>query len=125
MSNSLNIKVIIAFIDPELDGEEREEQAKNFMAELKEMDELEAVERVPDPNPPKRNKALGGFLLGLLAAEVSLDNAKKLIKFLGDRLSGKPIELTVEANGKKLSVKAHSREELEAAISLANDFIEA
>jgi hypothetical protein len=35
------------------------------------------------------------------------------------------IELSVEANGKKLRVKAHSREELEAAIKAAQDFIAA
>jgi hypothetical protein len=40
-------------------------------------------------------------------------NAQKLMGFPGDRLGGKPIELAVEANGKKLTVKAHSREELE------------
>jgi len=45
--------------------------------------------------------------------------------FLGDRLGGKPIELQVEDNGRKLSVKAHSREELEAAIKAAQAFITA
>lgn len=62
------------------------------------------------------NKALGGFLIGLLLAEVSVANAQKLMGFLGDRLGGKPIELAVEANRKTLTMKAHSREELEAAI---------
>jgi hypothetical protein len=46
-----------------------------------------------------------------------------LLGFLGDRLGGKPIELSVEANGRKLTVKAHSREELEMAIKAAQDFI--
>jgi hypothetical protein len=44
---------------------------------------------------------------------------------LGDRLGGKPIELSVEANGKKLTVKAHSRDELAAAIKAAQDFVKA
>jgi hypothetical protein len=38
---------------------------------------------------------------------------------------GKPIEFTVEGNGKKLSVKANSREELESAIKAAQDFLAA
>jgi hypothetical protein len=63
--------------------------------------------------------------VGLLAAEVSAANAKKLLGFLGDRLGGKPIEFTVEGNGKKLSVKANSREELESAIKAAQDFLAA
>jgi hypothetical protein len=117
-----NVKVTIAFNDPELEPEELDEQAQYFMSELKEIDEVE-VDRVLDPNPPEGNKAVGGFLVGLLMAEVNIDNAKKLMGFLGDRLGGKPIELSVEANGKKLTVKAHSREELEAAIKSAQDFI--
>lgn len=123
MPDTSNIKLTIAFNDPDLDSEERDEQAQRLMAELKQMDEVDAVDRVLDPNPPAGNKAIGGMLVGLLTAQVNLANAQKLMGFLGDRLGGKPIELSVEANGKKLTVKAHSREELEAAIKLAQDFI--
>ena len=62
-------------------------------------------------------------MLGLLTAEVSAENSKKLLGFLRDCLGGKPIELEVEANGKRLKVSAHSREELEAAIKAAQDFV--
>jgi hypothetical protein len=125
MSENPSIKFTIAFNDPDLDSEERDEQAQRLMAELKQMDEVDAVDRVLDPNPPEGNKAIGGLLIGLLTAEVSAGNAQKLMGFLGDRLGGKPIELEVEANGKKLTVKAHSREELEAAIKAAQDFVAA
>ena len=92
MSENPNIKFTIAFNDPDLDSEERDEQAQRFMNELKQMDEV-AVDRVLDPNPPEGNKAIGGILVGLLTAQVSPVNAKKLMGFLGDRLGGKPIEL--------------------------------
>jgi hypothetical protein len=124
MTTNSTIKVTIAFNDPDLDAEERDQQAQQLMADLKESDDVERVDRVLDPNPPSGNKSLGGFLVGLLTAEVSVANAKKLMGFLGDRLGEKPIELTVEANGKKLTVKAHSREELEAAVKAAQDFIQ-
>ncbi len=121
-----SIKFTIAFDDPDLDAEERDEQVQRLMTELKQMDDLDAVVgRVLDPKPPEGNKALGGFLVGLLTTQVNAANAQKLMGFLGDRLGGKPIELSVEANGKKLTVKAHSREELEAAIKAAQDFIAA
>lgn len=123
MPDTSNIKLTIAFNDPDLNSEERDEQAQRLMAELKQMDEVDAVDRVLDPNPPAGNKAIGGMLVGLLMAEATVPNALKLMRFLGDRLGGKAIELSVEANGKKLTVKAHSREELEAAIKLAQDFI--
>ena len=123
MSNESTIKLAIAFNDPDLEPEERDEQAQRLLAELKQVDEVESVERLLDPNPPEGNKSLGGFLVGMLLAEVNPANGKKLLGFLGDRLGGKPIELSVEANGRKLTVKAHSREELEAAIKLAQEFI--
>lgn len=123
MADNSSIKVTIAFSDPDLDTEERDEEAQKLVSQLRELDEVEEVDRVLDPNPPEGNKALGGFLVGMLTAEVNLANVQKLMGFLGDRLGGKLIELSVEANGKKLTVKAHSREELEAAIKAAQDFV--
>jgi hypothetical protein len=125
MTTSTPIKLTIAFNDPDLRPEEREEQALRLQNELKDMDEVEKVQRVLDSNPPEGNKTVGGFLAGLLMAEVNVANAKNLLGFLGDRLSNKPIELSVEANGKKLTVKAHSRTELEAAIKAAQEFVAA
>ena len=123
MTAKSTMKLTIAFTDPDLEAEERDEQAQRLIAELKEIDEVDAVDRVLDPHPPEGNKALGGFLVGLLTAEVNAANTKKVLGFLGDRLGGKAIELSVEANGKKLSVKAHSQEELQAAIQAAKDFV--
>ena len=123
MSNKSTIKLLIAFNDPNLEPEERDEQAQVLLTELEQADEVESVKRILDPNPPEGNKSLGGFLGGILMAEVNPANGKKLLGFLGDRLGGKPMELSVEANGRKLTVKAHSREELEMAIKAAQDFI--
>ncbi|MDX2216520.1 MAG: hypothetical protein SFY66_24875 [Oculatellaceae cyanobacterium bins.114] len=123
MTISSGIKLTIAFTDLDLEPEERDEQAQRLIAELRDLDEVETIDRVLDPNPPEGNKAFGGFLVGLLTAEVSVDNAKKVMGFLGDRLGNKPIKLSVEANGKKLSVEASSREELEAAIKAAQEFV--
>ena len=86
--------------------------------------------KVAPPYFQELGRAFSGFLLHdektcLVTAEINMTNAKKLVGFLGDRLGGKPIELSVEANGKKLTVKAHSREELEAAIKAAQDFVAA
>ena len=124
MASNSSIKFTIAFNDPDLDSEELDEQAQRLMSELKQMDDVE-TNLVIDPNPPEGNKSLGGFLVGLVTAEVNMTNAKKLVGFLGDRLGGKPIEFTVEGNGKKLSVKANSREELEFAMKAAQDFLAA
>jgi hypothetical protein len=117
------IKLTIYFNDTELNSEEQDEQVQRLLAELKEIDEVESVGRVIDPSPPEGNKTLGGFLAGLVKAEVYAVNAKKVLGFLRGFLVGKPIELSVEAGGKKLSVKANNPAELEAAIKAAQDFI--
>ena len=118
-----SIKLTIAFNDPELDSEELEAQAQNLLAQMKDWDEVEMFDRVLDPNPPAGNKSLGAILVGLLTTQVNKENAQKLLGFLGDRLGNKPIELEVEADGKKLKVKASSQGELMVAIAAAQKFL--
>jgi hypothetical protein len=119
------VKFVVNFTDPDLNADERDDEAHRLLNQLREMDEVESVDRILDPNPPKGNKALGAWLAGVLLAEVNAGNAKAVFEYLGDRLGGKPIEMEVEANGKKLKVKAHSREELTAAIEAAQKFVAA
>ena len=125
MLKNSSIKFTIAFIDPNLDSEEIEEQAQSLFLQMKDLDEVETVERVLDPNPPIGNKAVGGILVGLLTAEVNKENAQKLLHFFRDRLGNKPIELEVETKDKKLKVKASSQTDLTAAIEAAQKFLSA
>lgn len=125
MTDEGKITLHVVFNDPDFDAEEREGEAQKLLNELKQLDEVEEVGRVLDPHPPEGNKALGGFLVGMLMAEVNPANIKKLFGFLRDRLSGKMIELHVEANGKKLVVKVSSQAELVAAIAAAQQFVAA
>ncbi|WP_088242477.1 hypothetical protein [Calothrix rhizosoleniae] len=73
---------------------------------------------------PSGAKSLGGYLLGVLQAEVSFENFKQLAGFIRERLTGKAIELEVEANGKKLKVKASSQQELITAVEQAQKFVD-
>ena len=123
MTQNSSVKITISFNDPELNSEDLEEQAQNLLAQLNDLGEIETIARVIDPNPPVGNKAIGAILAGMLTAEVSTANVKKLMGFLGDRLGNNPIELEVEANGKKLRVKASSQAELTAAIDAAQKFV--
>lgn len=97
MASNSSIKFTIAFNDPDLDSEELDEQAQRLVSELKQIDEVDEVNCVIDPNPPEGNKSMGGFVVGLLSAEVSMANAKKLLGFLGDRLGGKLIAVLSES----------------------------
>ncbi len=122
MSFESNVKLTIALVNPDLDPEEQERETRNLLRDIRDLD-VESAELVTVTEIPERAKPIGGFLLGVLQTEVSLANFKKLLGFLGDRLGNKTIELEVEANGKKLKVKASSREELTAAIEQAQKFV--
>ena len=124
MSTSSMVKFTINFNDPEFDDEDRDSEVQNLLTQLRDLDTVEA-EKPVDPNPPEGNKSIGGVLVGLLTAEVSVENAKSLMGFLGDRLSGKTIELKVEAEGRSLEVSASSQAELEAALKAAKEFLAA
>lgn len=123
MTTDSTVKLTINFDDPDSDTEKRDEQVQRFITELKQMDEVETVDRVLGLDPAESNKASNGFLVKPVITKVNAANVEKLMGFLGDRLSSYlsqiPIKLGVEANGKKLTVKAHNREELKAVM----DFI--
>ncbi len=124
MTAQSNVKFTITLSDPDLDEEELDEATRNLLQEMNKLDEVEQASLVKVEQAPVGSKSVAGFVLGMLQAEVSLTNIKMLLGFLGDRLGGKPIEMEVEApNGRKLKVKASSREELLAAIQAAEDFV--
>lgn len=118
-----SFKFTINFNDPTFDDEERDTEVQKLLRQIKDLESVTA-DRPLEANPPEGSKAAGGFLVGLLTAEVSIENGKKLLVFLGDRLSRKVIELEVEGNGKKMKVKANNHAELESAIAQAKAFIE-
>ncbi|MBE9201780.1 MULTISPECIES: hypothetical protein [unclassified Nodularia (in: cyanobacteria)] len=122
MSSQSNVTLTITLANPDLDAEEQERETHNLLREIKELD-VESAGLVAVTEIPEASKPVGGFLLGVLRAEVSIGNTKKLLGFLGDRLGNKTIELEVEANGKKLKIKASSSQELITAIEQAQKFI--
>lgn len=122
MSAESNIKLTIALNDPNLDAEEQDQLTRSLLREMKDLD-VESADLVAVEETPEGSKAFGGFLLGMLQAEVSIANVKRVLSYIGDRFGSKPIELEVEANGRKLKVKASSKEELIAAIQEAEKFV--
>lgn len=124
MAGEPNVTLTIDLNDSDLDAEETDEAVQNLLAQMRELDEIEAVDRVFDPHPPAGNKTIGGFLVGLLIAEVSVANFKKLGAFLGDRIGNKPIKLKVKApDGRELELEASSREEFDYAYEKAQAFL--
>ena len=123
MASENNIALTITFIDSELTAEELNDEAVLLLEELSHRSDIESADRVRDPNPPDGNKSIGGFLTGLLKTEVNPANGLKVLSFLGDHLSNKPITLEVEGNGKKLKLTVNNREEMASVLQQAKDFI--
>ncbi|NES23087.1 MAG: hypothetical protein F6K41_30250 [Symploca sp. SIO3E6] len=137
MVNTSNIELIIQFDDPDLDPEsdpddkdEMNQLTQNLYKQvgqfMEDLDEEGAVRRVRETEVPELSKpVVGEFIVGILTAEVNWENIIALMRFVGHRLSGKTIEMKVEANGKRLEVKASSEQELLIAIQAAQKFIAA
>jgi hypothetical protein len=124
MANTSNIQVTISLSDPSLDDKELEAYTENLKSQLEEVDGVENADLVAVEDIPQGSKALGGFLLGLLTAEVNPANIKALFSFLSERLGGKPIEMSLKAaDGRELSIKASSKAEFDYAYEKAQEFL--
>jgi hypothetical protein len=125
MTDTSNVKLTITFTDPQLDDQDKDEEVQKLLAQMKDLDEVEAVDRVVNPNAPEGTKSVTGWVVAQLIAFVKPENVKQLWGFLSDRLGNKVIELEAEANGKKIKIKASSQQELEAAVKAIQELINA
>jgi hypothetical protein len=124
MADESLVKFTLVFNDPDLDAEEKDEEVQKLLNQMQKLDEVEEIERVLDPNPPEGNKALGGFLVGMLTIVVKPDNIKALFGFFSERLNGKPIEIAIKApDGRELNIKANNQAEFEFAFQKAQEFL--
>ena len=124
MAGESVVTLTIAFNDPDQDIEEIDEDIRQLLGQLSELDEVEVASRVIDRKPPKGNKAIGGFLVGLLTTEVRKENLKKVFAFLSERLGSKPIKLKVKApDGREIELEASSQQEFDFAYQRAQDFL--
>jgi hypothetical protein len=133
MTASSKLKLTIQFTDPKLDAGQRDKEAQSLidqLSPLKGRGEIDRVSRVIDPTPSsKDDKDFGACLVGLLMAQMTIDNAIKVLEFLLKQLANKVdkgnIEITVEVDGDKYTVKVTSREKLDEAFQSIEKFIAA
>ncbi|ALF55775.1 sugar ABC transporter permease [Nostoc piscinale CENA21] len=124
MVTTSNVQVTVSLTELGLDDEELQAQVQNLLPQLREVDGVEDADLVAVTDVPEGSKALGGFLLGFLNAEVNPKNLKALFGFLGDRFGNKPIKIMVKApDGRELNIEASSREEFNFAYQKAQDFL--
>ncbi|MBE9207474.1 sugar ABC transporter permease [Nostoc sp. LEGE 06077] len=124
MVTTSNVQVTVSLAELGLDDEELQAQVQNLLPQLREVDGVEDADLVAVAEVPEGSKALGGFLLGLLNAEVNAKNLKSLFGFLGDRFGNKPIKILLKApDGREINIEASSREEFDFAYQKAQEFL--
>ncbi|MBD2297685.1 sugar ABC transporter permease [Nostoc sp. FACHB-87] len=124
MVTTSNVQVTVSLTELGLDDEELQAQVQNLLPQLREVDGVEDADLVAVTDVPEGSKALGGFLLGFLNAEVNPKNLKALFGFLGDRFGNKPIKILVKApDGREINIEASSREEFDFAYQKAQEFL--
>ena len=118
-----NIFVNLELVDSSLDAEDLQAAARNLLKQVRAVDGVEEADLVAVTDIPEGSMALGGFVVGLLTAEVSAANLQKLGGFLKDRIIGKTLKLSIKAYGKELAIEASSQAEFDYAIQKADEQI--
>jgi hypothetical protein len=83
--------------------------------EMNGFDEVERVERLPDPTVPEGGMG-AAWLWSILTAEVSIENLKRLGKEIHERLPGKPISFTVKAGDREVTIQNLRPDDLDATL---------
>ncbi|GAB4352011.1 MAG: hypothetical protein Fur0042_20370 [Cyanophyceae cyanobacterium] len=117
---SENVSIVIDFRGADRDDVLLEHQTQTLFLDLQRLDEIAAVERVADPNPPEGNFSGGGWLLGLLKAEVSAQNAGKLFGWLQQKFGKQPIAIKVKGPyGGEYEIAVKNPDDFERAARVA------
>jgi chromatin segregation and condensation protein Rec8/ScpA/Scc1 (kleisin family) len=123
MTDAPTVQLTFAVNDPELDDEERQKIAQKLLRQLDQLDEVEKVCRAEDSNLEEGSRSVLATLVGVLTAEVSVENLKKVLGFVGDRIPNKPIIIKVKVGEQEVEIEAKSRKELEEAEKVANNLL--
>ena len=98
--------------DSDADPERQERQTETLYRELRQMDKVEAVNRVPDPNVPDGGMG-AAWLWNALQADVSVENIGALYRLVRDRIPGPPIDFELSNGDRKVVVKGVRPEEMD------------
>ncbi|MEM7760947.1 MAG: hypothetical protein AAF298_22875 [Cyanobacteria bacterium P01_A01_bin.40] len=116
MTKSITEETIVQFIfgldQAELEDEERLKFSKKLLPELRNLDQVERADRAEDLAPETGSKPGFATLIGMVTAQVSLQNITGFISFLGDRLQDKPIKGSIKVGDNEVAFEVKSRQEL-------------
>ncbi|MEM9449107.1 MAG: hypothetical protein AAGA75_11290 [Cyanobacteria bacterium P01_E01_bin.6] len=111
----MNITINWRQDERDVDPERQERETEMLYRELRQMDDVEAVNRVPDPDVPDGGMG-AAWLWDVLQAEVSVENIGVLYRLVRDRLPGPPIDFELTNGDRKVVVKGVRPEDMDEAV---------
>ncbi|MGJ3248604.1 MAG: hypothetical protein ACFE0I_21305 [Elainellaceae cyanobacterium] len=87
----------------DLPPEIQEQQTQNLYRALRQLPDIEKIERIADPDAPDGGMG-AAWLKDLLFTEVTPSNLVKLFSVIRQRLPGTPINFEIEVDGQKKRV---------------------
>ena len=124
MTDKPTVEFTFAVNDPELDDKERQEIARKLLRELRQLDEVENADFAKDSKLEPGAKSVLATIVGVLTAEVSIENIQKVLGFIGDRIPNKPVVIKVKVGEQEVEIEAKSRKELEDAERVVRQLLE-
>ena len=111
--------ILIDFNEAGLDLEqpEMEEFLLNIADELQSGDLVQDARLARESDIPEAAKpGIAAFLTGILTAEISRENIRKVIDFLGHQFYGKTLTLSGEMDGMSYSIEYRNQADIDQAI---------
>ena len=127
MDNSAQITIDWREGTVDLAEAQQEALTRTLMQALRQVDEVISVMRVADADVPEGGMGVGDWLWGLLTTEIPGDGIKEAIKValeeVFERLPGKPVDVTIEIDGRKIALGRVRPQDIDAvgekAVALA------
>jgi HD superfamily phosphohydrolase len=124
MTDTSIIQFTFAVNDPKLEDAERQEIARKLLRDLRQLDEVENADFAKDSELEPGARSVLATIVGVLTAEVSIENIQKVLGFIGERIPNKPVVIKVKVGEQEVEIEAKSRKELEDAEKVVRQLLE-
>lgn len=123
MSNSVQITFDWREASADLSESQQESLTLTLMKELRQVDEVQSVARVADTDVPQGGMGVGGWLVGLLTAEIPGDGIKAAMKVAAEevfaRVPGKPVNVRVKIGDREVDLGSVRLKDIDEATEKA------
>lgn len=104
MADTISLTIDWRDADSDMPEEQQETLTQAVFQELRALDEVEDIKRLTDPGVPDGGMG-ANWLWSILTAEITIEGIKQVCQDAYERLPGKPVEFTIEVEGKKIEAK--------------------